>query len=342
MSRNVAITIRKLSAGGGLEKYASRISKGFLDRGDRVTILTTGNASVPGCTIVPIKLRSHFAHRKMVEFDTKCGDWTSHASPDIVFAMDRTTHQTHLRAGNGCHAAYLEHCPHRKSRLHNTVLAIEKKAFESPHLRRLFTNSHMVKNEILHHYKTDPDTITVIHNGVEWHELERSFMETPPRSGPYHFLFVGHGFDRKGLAPLLHALVGIRCRLSVVGKDKKLAAYTKLAHKLGIDATFYGATHAIPLYQQADALVIPSLYDPFANVTVEALAMGLTVVSSKTNGGHEVLTPENGIIIDDLKEALERAATRPKTKASATAVRESVRHLDFSNQITKLIEACDG
>ena len=45
-----------------------------------------------------------------------------------------------------------------------------------------------------------------------------------------------------------------------------------------------------PFYQMADALVIPSFYDPFANVTVEALAMGLFVLSSKHNGGPEILT----------------------------------------------------
>ena len=65
-----------------------------------------------------------------------------------------------------------------------------------------------------------------------------------------------------------------------------------LAAKLNIQrrVTFFGPQKEIrPFYQFADALVIPSFYDPFANVTVEALAMGLFVVSSKSNGGHEIL-----------------------------------------------------
>jgi UDP-glucose:(heptosyl)LPS alpha-1,3-glucosyltransferase len=99
-------------------------------------------------------------------------------------------------------------------------------------------------------------------------------------------------------------------------------------------------------YQFADAVVIPSLYDPFANVTVEALAMGLFVVSSKSNGGHEILTDKNGAIIsnlfnrDSLTFALKEALRHPKTPMQALSIRESVRNLDYSLQTKKLIDSC--
>lgn len=74
--------------------------------------------------------------------------------------------------------------------------------------------------------------------------------------------------------------------------------------------------------------------------------MGLFVVSSKSNGGHEILTAENGSVIDDLLDvdavahSLEYALRHPKTKANARAIRESVRSLDFSRQMSRLIDAC--
>ena len=92
-----------------------------------------------------------------------------------------------------------------------------------------------------------------------------------------------------------------------------------------------------PFYQQSDCLAIPSFYDPFANVTLEALAMGLYAVSSKTNGGHEILTPE--------KRRCDRVAHRPILRrsraragpkapqnraAAPKAIRDSVQHLDFA------------
>jgi UDP-glucose:(heptosyl)LPS alpha-1,3-glucosyltransferase len=102
-----------------------------------------------------------------------------------------------------------------------------------------------------------------------------------------------------------------------------------------------------PFYQMADVLVIPSFYDPFANVTIEALAMGLFIVSSKHNGGHEIITKENGTVIenllhiDSLSHALENCLNHPKTTMSANRIRQSVAHLDFSTQLKELMKACE-
>jgi UDP-glucose:(heptosyl)LPS alpha-1,3-glucosyltransferase len=139
--------------------------------------------------------------------------------------------------------------------------------------------------------------------------------------------------------------------LSVIGKDSEWQKYQALAQRLHLDQRihFFGPQKDIrPFYQLADALAIPSFYDPFANVTVEALAMGLFVISSKTNGGHEVLQPHNGAVIGDLtnldsiREALSDALRHPKTKDSALEIRQSVKHLDFSCQLHQLIESCLG
>ena len=153
---------------------------------------------------------------------------------------------------------------------------------------------------------------------------------------------------RKGLEPLLRALAHLpssRYHLSVVGKDREQRYFERLARNLPV--TFCGPQSNIrPFYSQADTLVIPSYYDPFANVTVEALAMGLFVVTSRMNGGHEILSPAQGTLIDDLFEldsvlaALHRALQHPKTAASAAAIRASVQHRDFPLILDQLMEAC--
>ena len=169
-----------------------------------------------------------------------------------------------------------------------------------------------------------------------------------------HFpcLFIGNGYLRKGLDKLILALAQLKnesFHLSVIGKDNNMDIYRAKAVQLGLKdrVHFFGPSQEIRLfYQLADCLVIPSFYDPFANVTVEALAMGLFVLSSQLNGGHEILTPSKGAVIEDLLsldamvEALRIAIRNKKTVESSNLIRNSVKHLDFSNQLRILMESC--
>lgn len=373
--KHVVLLKSRFDNHGGLEKYASRIANAFLEKGAKVSILTTGDiltsSPIPMFTT---KTWGWPAFVRMEQFDRFTQKWLKENKADLIFGMDRNRHQTHIRAGNGVHAAYL------KSRfltdsllkasichlnpLHRKILELEKVAFENPNLQKLFTNSKMVKEQILGVYKVDPEKIQVIHNGVEWHEMETDFVDWERKkeeglkkfqlkSDLFHFLFIGNGYSRKGLDRLLFALSQIRnepFHLSIIGKDNKIEMYRSLANGLGLKekVRFFGPSQEIRLfYQLADCLVIPSFYDPFANVTIEALAMGLFVLSSKHNGGHEILRKENGTVIenlldpDSLLHALRIAINHPKTPNSALEIRKSVKTYDFSNQMKILMGACE-
>jgi UDP-glucose:(heptosyl)LPS alpha-1,3-glucosyltransferase len=59
--------------------------------------------------------------------------------------------------------------------------------------------------------------------------------------------------------------------------------------------------HTLPFYQIADALLLPTLYDPFANVILEAMSCGLPVITSATCGGAEFITRgKTGFVTDAL------------------------------------------
>lgn len=374
--KRVAILKSKMEAGGGLEKYAFRIAQAFVDRGAEVTVLTAHPPRSFSSSLSFHAQPKSFCCPSFVrieQFDRFTQNWLSQTKPDLVFGMDRNRMQTHFRAGNGVHAAYLDSRVLTEGKfkrwvcsinpLHQKILQIEKEAFENPRLQKLFANSHMVRGQILDRFAIDPAKVEVIHNGVEWKEMEKDFNQWESGRAAslskwdldpncFHFLFIGNGYLRKGLDPLLEAMARLPNReihLSVVGKDKRISFYQEKCKKLGLSnrVRFFGPQKEIrPFYQLADALAIPSFYDPFANVTVEALAMGLWVISSKSNGGHEILSPGNGAIIENLldvesvKDALLSAFSRPKTPLSALAARRSVEPLDFSKQLNTLMDAC--
>ncbi len=360
---------------GGLEKHAHRIAEAFLSRGAQLTWL---------CAAPPETIDARIEYRilktlpwpgfvRLEQFNRKAEHVLQSLRSDIIFGLDKTRKQTHIRAGGGVHAAYLRsrklaegHFTYRTclcNPLHRTLLKIEKAAFEFPGLKKIFTNSHMVKREILSEYSVDESKIMVIHNGVEWQEKAAAFAAMPTlRAGVqqqlglnpdcFQILFIGHGFRRKGLGPLLEALARWKFRdfeLAVVGEDKRKHDFQKKAHRLGLGRHVHWFGRQVnpePFYQAADILAIPSFYDPFANVTLEALSFGLFVISSVTNGASEILTPNNGLSIENLfsteefLNALDHALLFRKTASRAAAIRASVASFNFSSQLNKLIDAC--
>lgn len=374
--REIALLKSRLDKNGGAEKYTWRLCEAFLKQHCTVHLLTSGTPlpppKHPNLIMHSLTSKKWLSVSKVRAFDQFCHAHTANLPKSTpIFGLDRNTFQTHIRASNGVHAAYLNHrklsdsplksLSFHLNPLHRVLLAIERASFTHPSLRLLITNSHLVKQEILSYYPVDPHKIHVVHNGVEWQEKEAPFSEWHSSKctlcqnnhldpDAFHLLFLGHNYRRKGLIPLLKGFSLIPDRsvhLSVIGKEKNGSFFRYLAKQLGLQdrVHFFGAkSDPTPFYQLADALVIPSYYDPFANVTVEALAMGLFVVSSKTNGGHEVLTQQTGCSIDALNDpesvqaALNVALKHKKTETSARAIRSSIQHLDFTSQLQRITE----
>lgn len=372
--KNLFILKRNIHKKGGLEKYTLRSAIAFNEKGYNVTILSTNpssNISFPNIDLKYFKTNKWPGYRRMKDFDNFCQSFIEKNKPKIILGMDRNRHQTHIRAGNGVHICYLQS---RKltdnyfkirsfayNPLHRYILDLEKKAFENPRVKKIITNSQMIKDQIHRYFTTPKEKVQVIHNGVEWHEMKKSFdssiemrMQIAKKylldPSKRFLLFVGNGYRRKGLKQLLYGLSLTKEKeyyLFILGKEKNISYYKKLSQKLHLEkkVLFLGAEKEImPFYQASDILMLPTFYDPFANVTLEALAMGLYIVTSHFNGAKEILSDKSGMIFDDLLSpdaiaaTIEKAMNHPKTPISAKNIRNSVSHLDFSHQMKKLID----
>ena len=248
------------------------------------------------------------------------------ATYDLVQSHERITCCDVYRAGDGVHAAWIE----RRGRslgwfgrvtmkfnpYHRYVLAAEKRLFEGGRLRAVICNSRMVLDEIRTRFAIDEAKLRVVYNGVNLDEFHprcsgehrasgRARLGIPEASSVY--LFVGSGFERKGVPTLLRAFSrqsDRNARLVIVGKDKSLGKMQNLARDLGIfeSVHFAGPQKSMQgWYGLADVFVLPTLYDPFPNAALEALASGLPVI---TNGGiaegaqaEEVLTKGAGDMV---------------------------------------------
>ena len=241
---------------------------------------------------------------------------------DLVQSHERIACCDIYRAGDGLHREWLKNRARALGPLarlgtvlnpyHRYLLAAERRLFESPRLRAVVCNSRMVRDEIKRHFALADEKLHVIYSGVDtsvYHpDLKRERAAVRASLGLVSaaplFLFVGSGFERKGLATALRAVAQLpAAQLLVIGRDRRAACYQTLAQKLGLGerVQFWAIADVKPYYGAADALVLPTLYDPFPNVALEAMACGLPVVTSTTSGAAELIANDhNGYVCDAL------------------------------------------
>jgi UDP-glucose:(heptosyl)LPS alpha-1,3-glucosyltransferase len=115
----------------------------------------------------------------------------------------------------------------------------------------------------------------------------------------------------KGLGHLIKALAEIKkedtlpLKLLVLGRDRR-GPYLGLAKKIEIseEVIFAGSTdEPEKYYGAADLLAHPTFYDACSLTVLEALASGLPVITTASNGASGVLSHgEDGWVIDDMKK----------------------------------------
>lgn len=245
-----------------------------------------------------------------------------HKGFDIVQSHERIAGCDIYRAGDGVHKRWLlqrsrilPRWQQRRlmaDRYHRYVMQAEREMYTSPHLKAVICNAEMVKREIIEDFSLPAEKIHVIYNAIDHHkfcpadssqrEALRQQHSIPQQA--HCLIFVGSGFERKGLRAAIQAVSATDSHLLVVGRDKTEQQYQQLASSLGCEQRvhFVGMQpQTLPFYQLADGLLLPTLYDPFPNVILEAMSCGLPVITSTHCGGAEFIRPgENGFVTDAL------------------------------------------
>jgi UDP-glucose:(heptosyl)LPS alpha-1,3-glucosyltransferase len=126
-------------------------------------------------------------------------------------------------------------------------------------------------------------------------------------------LFVGHDFRRKGLKWAIDAMAATKTnwKLVVAGLGK-VREYVEHVERAGLSerVKFIGPTREMgKVYAAGDALLLPTFYDSFGLVVVEALAHGIPVVSTEFLGAADLVRRnEVGTIVKSPREVSAMAA----------------------------------
>lgn len=311
---------------GGLARHVRKLSEALVALGTDVHVLTRGDETLPaeevmnGVTVH--RVREPGRPRDLGEFVT----WIEHMNADMLavgvelgdrWDFDLVHGHDWLVAVAGDHLANRFRCPfvttihateygrhqgwvdkHPQSHIHGVENWMANRA------DRVITCSYYMRGHVADIYGLDEDRLSVIPNGIDPLDLIpvddldalRSRFAAPDEQ---LVILVGRLVYEKGFQLALEALEPIIERLEnvrflVAGSGTHEQELKRQAAELGLleHGTFLGwigddVLHS--LYRIADLCVVPSLYEPFGLVALEAMASGCPCIVADTGGLREVV-----------------------------------------------------
>lgn len=224
-------------------------------------------------------------------------DWlVAHASAELAKRQGVPYVTTIHATEHGRHQGWVETPP--QSHIHGVELWMAGRADS------VIVCSHYMRGHVADIFGIDEERVSVIPNGIDPRDL-RPVSDLPSLRAEFAkpderlVLLVGRLVYEKGFQLALDALPKVienvsGVRFIVAGSGTHEGELKAQAARLGLDArgTFLGwigddALHS--LYRIADLCVVPSIYEPFGLVALEAMASGCPCIVADTGGLREVV-----------------------------------------------------
>ncbi|MBU5474544.1 glycosyltransferase family 4 protein [Roseburia sp. MSJ-14] len=339
--------------GGGGANACYFLTKGLVDKGHEVTVVTANYRNMPqeekinGVNIIRVNaLRQHKEHcsfkemlsylmkaypvakklHKKEKFDN-CLVFFGIPSGPIGYLLKKKYKLPYvIRFGGGDVPGFQE----RFTKVYKVIAPAIKLIWKNADA--LVANSQGLKDMALDFYHKK--NFEIICNGVD---TEMFYPIEKQESQEFTILFVSRLIERKGLQFVIPKLQQIQdstdkqVKLVVVGDGPYRGELERLVKEHHIDnmVQFEGQkdkSEIVPYYQNADLFILPSAKEGMPNVVLEAMACGLPIVMTPCEGSKELIT-DNGFIVENTKFAEKIIAccqNYKMTKKFAQASREKV------------------
>lgn len=287
---------------GGAERYLQRLAGALQELGHEVILLANPQwpeDKWPGRTIIRI------AGTTPRDFAAEVARVRQEHPEALLFSGEQIPCADVYRAAGGVHASWLDRQAAEESRLanwfrrrrpmHREILALEREQYTGNPDIHIIAISEMVAREITTYYDFPRERITVIPCGytpgphdAETRREARDRIRAQhgiPSSAPL-VLFLGSGWKRKGadlLAEAFGRLAHPEAHLVLAGKGRLRKPAPPRVHTPG------PVSNPEDYLLAADLFALPTLYDPFANACLEAIAYGLPVLVTESAGFAETL-----------------------------------------------------
>jgi UDP-glucose:(heptosyl)LPS alpha-1,3-glucosyltransferase len=360
---------------GGAERYTLDIARALSHRGHDVTILASSFNNVPWETR-QLKIEGR-GLAKLGAYQRFLHNLEQHlvgTSYDVVHSMlpVRWCDVYHPHAGIAAEAIETGHLKYQPgwrrtlARLGNRLNLKRRKTAQVERALLMRRNpplvlclSDYVRQTLRKHYPLKDEDMPTLFNAVDLRHFDpsvksdaRERLRRELEIGPEKViaLIVAQDFHRKGLRETIMALSRAqepKLTLVVVGRGAT-GPYRRVAISMGVElqVIFAGQTDdTASWYRAADFLVLPTKHDPCSLVVLEALAMGLPVISTRLNGATEIMTNGvDGFILDDptnlpaLASAMKQLTDPRRRSVMREACLGQRARLSFDNHLGELLK----
>ena len=321
---HIAIVRRNCSLKkGGAERYCVNLFRGLQKLGHQVTIVgeTIDDELQDEVDFIPVPVLKLNSWTKNKSFFVNTGQVLKKHHFDIVHGLSRVdgldtfrlTERLQIHWVNMYYRNPINRWLQHMNPRHRLVFDLERQIFGPNGVRRVIVQSKLDARLLRQYFNVDESRICQIINGVDTttfhpgvrHERAAVREEWKIGADVPLLVFASMDFRGKGLDSLLAAMARLKhkeTRLLVVGQGSS-ASFVRRAKSLGIEhqVTFTGRQSSIQrFYGAADLFVLPTIYEPFPNVNLEAMACGTPVITTATAGGAEIIHEgNNGYLIPD-------------------------------------------
>ncbi len=198
-----------------------------------------------------------------------------------------------------------------RGRALRTWLTRERRQYQMA--SHVFAFSSEARHSLVHDYDLPPERVSVVGAGVNFTHLPADAhlaRLAKRRTASQTILFVGNDFERKGGPELLEAFRLVRervpeARLHIVGTPYPIAPQPGVE----VLGRVEGRAAMSQLYRDAAVFCLPSFFDPYPLVVLEAMAHGLPVVAAPTCGVPEmVIDNGTGLLVEHGPDGIARLA----------------------------------
>jgi UDP-glucose:(heptosyl)LPS alpha-1,3-glucosyltransferase len=351
----IAFARRGYSSSGGAEAYLKRLAKGIAATGHRTRLFTTEDWPEDDTFNEVVRL----GDKRPLNFANELDKQRAGSRDEVLVSLERVCRCDVYRAGDGVHQAWLNRrqnyeMPWRKlarnfNRKHRELIRLEEALLHERGAERVIANSRMVKNEIVDLFNYRRDRIDVVPNGIPLdHFRNDPQLRTETRTDlgvgaeDIVLLFAGSGWERKGLRYAIAAIEACedsRLRLLVAGRGNREAYKAEQVQFLG------EVPDLRPGYAAADMFILPTIYDPFSNACLEAMASGLPVITTRANGFSEAMEDrihgsvvEGPDAIDELQSAIQAWADLVRRQVARPLILKRAAQFDIQRNVDRTLE----